>query len=172
MRDLNPFVINTSGLKTGTHKFDFNIDNKFFEGFDYFDFKSAKLKTKLTLEKKETILNLTFETKGNIKVPCDLSMEVFEMFSLSSFSLVVKYGEMYNDESDEILILPHNSNQIDISQYIYEMVVLSVPYKKIHPGIKDGSLKSDILEKLKLFQPKEKKQLEHDSRWNKLKDLL
>jgi uncharacterized metal-binding protein YceD (DUF177 family) len=100
-------------------------------------------------------------------------MENFKMPVLTNFSLTIKFGEIYCDESDEILILPHGSHQIDISQYIYEMVVLSVPLKKIHPGIKDGSLNSDILERLKLLQPKEKETpSEYDSRWDKLKDLL
>jgi|TARA_B110000438_G_scaffold303632_1_gene366103 uncharacterized metal-binding protein YceD (DUF177 family) len=173
MGGLNPFVIKFAGLKEGSHKFNFKIDTKFFEGFDYFDFKSAELETKLELEKQETILNLMLKTKGDILVPCDLSMENFKMPVLTNFSLTIKFGEIYCDESDEILILPHGSHQIDISQYIYEMVVLSVPLKKIHPGIKDGSLNSDILERLKLLQPKEKETpSEYDSRWDKLKDLL
>ena len=173
MSGLDPFVINFASLKSGSHNFNFNIDNKFFEGFDYFDFKSVELETKLELDKKETTLNFLFNTMGNILVPCDLTTEDFKMPLLSNFNLHVKFGEIYNDESDEILILPYGSHQIDISQYIYEMVVLSVPLKKIHPGIKDGSLNSDILERLKLLQPKEKETPSvQDSRWDKLKDLL
>ncbi len=173
MRGLNPFVINFAGLKRGKHSFSFVIDIKFFEGFDYFDFKSVELETKLEFEKQERMLHLFFETKGEISVPCDLSMEYFEMPILSKLNLAVKFGKIYNDESDEILILPHGSYQMDISHYIYEMVVLSVPLRKIHPGIKDGSLNSEILVKLKLLDPKEKNMpSESDSRWDKLKDLL
>ena len=173
MIGLNPFVINFAGLKSGSHNFNFNIDTKFFEGFDYFDFKSVELETKLELDKQQTTLNFLFNTNGNILVPCDLTTEDFRMPVLSNLNLHVKFGEIYSDESDEILILPYGTHQIDISQYIYEMVILSVPLKKIHPGIKDGSLNSDILERLKLLQPKEKETpSEYDSRWDKLKDLL
>ena len=46
----------------------------------------------------------------------------------------------------------------------------------IHPGIKDGSLKSEILEKLEELSPKtldEKENSEEiDPRWDKLKKLL
>jgi uncharacterized metal-binding protein YceD (DUF177 family) len=173
MTGLNPFVINFAVLKRGKHSFSFVIDIKFFEGFDYFDFKSVELETKFELEKQERMLHLFFETTGKISVPCDLSMEYFEMPVLSNFNLAVKFGKIYSDESDEILILPYGSHQIDISHYIYEMVVLSVPLRKIHPGIKDGSLNSEILERLKLLEPKEKKMpSESDPRWDKLKDLL
>jgi len=57
MIGLNPFVINFAGLKSGSHNFNFNIDTKFFEGFDYFDFKSVELETKLELDKQQTTLN-------------------------------------------------------------------------------------------------------------------
>jgi uncharacterized metal-binding protein YceD (DUF177 family) len=53
------------------------------------------------------------------------------------------------------------------------MVVLSLPQKRVHPGIEDGTLKSEIVEKLKALEPKEKHlKGSEDPRWNKLKDLL
>jgi uncharacterized metal-binding protein YceD (DUF177 family) len=53
------------------------------------------------------------------------------------------------------------------------MIVLSVPQKKVHPGIAEGTLKSEVLEKLKYLQPQEKTPSDGtDPRWDKLKDLL
>ena len=56
------------------------------------------------------------------------------------------------------------------------MIVLAKPAKCIHPGVKDGSLKSDILEKLKDYYIDSDNQKnvseEIDPRWNKLKNLL
>jgi len=75
-----------------------------------------------------------------------------------------------------LLILPHGEHQIDISQYVYEMIVLSVPLKRVHPGIKDGSLKTPVLDKLKELSGNEKKEViqeeNTDPRWDKLKKLL
>ena len=52
-----------------------------------------------------------------------------------------------------------------------------MPTKRVHPGIKDGTLQSDILKKLEELSPKgleEKEQTEDtiDPRWNTLKKLL
>ena len=51
-----------------------------------------------------------------------------------------------------------------------------MPIKKVHPGIEDGSLDSDILKKLKELSPKEKTEdkntEETDPRWDTLKKLL
>jgi uncharacterized metal-binding protein YceD (DUF177 family) len=46
----------------------------------------------------------------------------------------VQFGEQFNNDNEELLILPHGEHQIDIKQYIYEMIVLSVPLKRTHPG--------------------------------------
>ena len=71
------------------------------------------------------------------------------------------------------MILPHGEHQLDLSQYMYEMIVLAVPLKKIHPGIADGSLKSDVLKKLDELSPEKKKDIkETDPRWDDLKKLL
>ena len=51
------------------------------------------------------------------------------------------------------------------------MIVLSVPIKKLHPGIKNGTLKSNILKKLEELSPKSNIKVK-DPRWDKLKDLL
>ena len=74
-----------------------------------------------------------------------------------------------------MLILPHGSYQVNIQQYIYESIVLALPSKRIHPGVKDGTLKSDILEKLEELSPKGKdisEETDIDPRWDNLKKLL
>ena len=48
------------------------------------------------------------------------------------------------------------------------MIVLTLPVKRVHPGIKDGSLKSEILNKLQEYKVKENT---IDPRWAKLKEL-
>jgi uncharacterized metal-binding protein YceD (DUF177 family) len=90
---------------------------------------------------------------------------------------VVQFGEAYNVDNDELLILPHGEHQIDVSQIIYEMIVLSVPQKRVHPGVKDGTLDSEALRKLKDLEvkqvkPETEKENETDPRWDKLKQLL
>ena len=62
---------------------------------------------------------------------------------------------------------------VDIISYIYELIILAIPLKRIHPGIEDGTLQSDIVKKLRELEPKEENlNGGEDPRWNKLKDLL
>ena len=177
MKQLNEFIIPFIGLKLGKHQFEYQIDNTFFENFDYDEFESSAIKVDVVLEKKSTMLEINFKSKGTIYVPCDLTGEMFDLPIKGKFKLIVQFGPEFNNDKDELLILPIGEHQIDISQYIYEMIVLSIPLKRVHPGIKDGTLKTPALDKLNELrindQKKETIQEENtDPRWDKLKKLL
>ncbi len=168
------FTIPFSGLKQGKHEFKYEIDNTFFESFGYDEFNDAKINLSVSLNKLTTMMELSFKGSGVVNVNCDLTSEPYDQEIGSTLELIVKFGEDYNDEDDEILILPHGEHQVDISQYAYEMLVLAVPHKRIHPGVEDGTLDSDVLQKLNELQPKETRQNkeESDPRWDELKKLL
>jgi uncharacterized metal-binding protein YceD (DUF177 family) len=174
MKPLKEYTIPFVGLKAGKHNFEYQIDNKFFEYFEYDDFNNAKIKTKIVFEKKTTLLELHFKVSGVVNVNCDLSNEPYDQKIKGEFDLVVNFGNEYNDEEENILIIPHGEYEINVAQYIYELIILSVPIKKVHPGVKDGTLKSEILKKLEELSPKgiEEESEDIDPRWNTLKKLL
>jgi uncharacterized metal-binding protein YceD (DUF177 family) len=175
MNNLKEYLIQFVGLKLGKHQFDYQIDNSFFEHFDYSDFNAVAIKVDVVLEKKSTMLELIFKYKGTVNVPCDLTNEDFDLPIKGTFKLIVKFGDSFNNDNEELLILPHGEFQIDVSQYIYESIILSVPLKRVHPGVKDGTLKSKAIETLNNLSPKESKEEENkdiDPRWNDLKKLL
>ena len=174
MKKLNDFIIPFIGLKPGKHQFEYQVDKAFFENFDYHEFEAASVKVNLTLDKKPTLMELHFKHKGTVTVPCDLTSEVYDQPVKGQFMLIVKFGEEYNADSDELLILPHGEYQVDVAQYIYETIVLSVPLKRVHPGVKDGTLESVALKKLDELAVKEEhpETDESDPRWDTLKKLL
>ncbi|MCK0133266.1 DUF177 domain-containing protein [Arenibacter sp. S6351L] len=168
------FIIPFSGLKQGKHEFEYTIENKFFESFEYDEFNGANIKLDVTLNKMSTMMELEMKARGTVNVNCDLTSEPYDQKIKADLELVVKFGDEYNNDNDEILIIPHSEYQINIAQYVYEMLVLAVPLKKVHPGVLDGSLKSDVLDKLEELQPKDTKENKEDidPRWDALKKLL
>ncbi|WP_353777166.1 YceD family protein [Winogradskyella sp. 3972H.M.0a.05] len=176
MRDLKEYTIPFVGLKLGKHHFEYEIDNSFFEHFEYDEFNAVSIASELLFEKKTTLLELSFNVNGSVNVNCDLTNEPFDLPIDGEFKLVVKFGSDYNDDNEEILIIPHGEYEINVAQYIYELIVLSVPQKKIHPGVEDGTLESDILKKLEELSPKldenNDKSEDIDPRWQTLKKLL
>ena len=166
------FNIPFAGLKVGKHEFGFEIDNTFFEGFDYTEFNAADVEVLVIMDRFTTMLELEIKAEGTVNLNCDLTSEPFDQKVEAALDLVVKFGEDFDDEDDEILVIPHGEHQVNIAQYIYEILVLAVPPKRIHPGVVDGSLQSDMLKKLEELRPREtRNSKETDPRWDALKDL-
>ena len=178
MKQLNEFLIPFAGLKLGKHQFEYQINKAFFDSFDYDDFESTAIKVSVVFEKKNTMLELNIKHNGTVYVPCDLTNEMFDLPIKGKGRLLVQFGEAYNDDNDELLILPHGEHQINISQFIYEMIVLSIPLRRVHPGVKDGTLNTESLQKLNELRVEEVQEEKNkaaeniDPRWDKLKQLL
>jgi len=173
MKDLKKFSIPFVGLKEGNHAFEYQIDNTFFEAFKYEEFNNADVKISIAIEKKSTFLKLNFKAKGFVNVLCDVSLEPYNQKINTNLPLLVKYGEEFNDENEEVLILPYNAFEVDVSQYIYEMIVLAVPSRRVHPQVKDGTLETEATKKLKELEITEEKTADNaDPRWDKLKNLI
>ena len=176
MKPLKDYIIPFVGLKVGEHHFDYHIDNTFFNYFEYDEFNAVDVKLDLKFEKKQTLLELYFSASGTVNVNCDSTNEPYNQAIDDQFKLVVKFGNEFNNENEEILIVPHGEYEINVSQYIYELIVLAVPAKRIHPGIEDGTLQSEILSKLEELSPNKDKKTKSpediDPRWNNLKKLL
>lgn len=173
MKSLKEYDISFVGLKIGNHNFDYQVDEKLFENYQYDEFNNVKADVALLLRKNANSLELDLQAKGTVNVQCDLSCEPYDQIFEGKFHLIVQFGETFNDDHDEILILPASEHTINIAQYIYELIVLSVPAKRIHPGIADGTLKSDLLDLIRELNPEyhTKKENEIDPRWDNLKKI-
>ncbi|WP_438972394.1 YceD family protein [Polaribacter sp.] len=173
MKDLRQFNIQFVGLKEGKHEFNYAIDNKFFEAFNFDDYNSTSIKVSLHFIKKSTLFELTFVAEGTVEVPCDVTNEMYDQEIDSELPLVVKFGPEFNNDNEEILILPHEAYEFNVAQFIYEMIVLAVPNKRVHPKVVDGTMESEALNKLKELEIKEEKTVETtDPRWDKLRNLI
>lgn len=173
-----------SGLKLGSHSFEYEINDSFLDIlFDYHDLPGLQAHVNVELNKQNTMLEFEFSLKGEIPATCDLSNRPYVQSIANEFTLVVKFGEAYNDDDDVILILPHGEYEINIAQYIYELIVLSIPTKFIHPDIVNGELDDETRDLLEKYMPHSDEEVreeeeddegddEIDPRWSKLKDLL
>src|SRR5690554_5744446 len=154
MKELKEFTIPFVGLKLGKHQFNFELNKAFFEHFEYDEFNNAAINLNVLLDKTSTLLEFTLTFDGRVNVACDITNELYDQEISGSYKFVVKFGEEYNDENEDLLIIPHGSYEVNIQQFIYESIVLAMPSRKIHPGVEDGTLKSDILDKLEELSPK------------------
>ena len=141
--------------------------------FDYHEFNEVSQRVSVRLQKKSTLMELHFLSQGTVNVNCDITDEPFDLPTESSLNLVVKFGETYNDDNDELLILTQGEHTLSVAQYIYEMIVLSVPAKRINT---QATNLSEVLDTIDSFSPKELEVAADDSqtdpRWDELRKLL
>ena len=168
------FDIQFSGLKDGVHTFEFQLTESFFETFDNEEFNAVAAKAVVNLHKKPTLMEAEFSLAGHVNVNCDLTNEPFDLAVSNHFQLVIKFGSAFSDDHDDMIVLPHGSHQFNVTHQLYELVVLSVPQKRVHPGVEDGSLNSEVLDKLDQLKPSSNIHAslsETDPRWDALKKL-
>ncbi len=172
---LNAYSIHFKGLKVGKHTFNFEVDSKFFDEFEEGEIKQGKLQVDVMLNKQSQMLDMTFSIDGLVEVVCDRCLEYFDIPISYKGSLYVKFGEEKADEGEEIIILTNDDSEINVAQYIYESICLSLPIQRYH-GMKGTKTKcnKEMLKKLKslLLNDSKKEETEDvDPRWSKLKDI-
>ena len=173
MNRMKEYNIVFSGLKLGMHHFEYQLNKEFFSLFEFDEIDSPELLVKVEFEKKSTMIDLHFALSGHFNAVCDVSNREFEQEVSNEFELVVKFGEEYNNEDDIVLILTHGTYELNLAQYLYELAVLAIPAKNIHPDVENGKMDDEINEMLDLYSGKSANSNENatDPRWDKLKEL-
>lgn len=164
MKKQKDFIIPFKGLSTGAHEYLFEIDDTFFDSFEYFESEKGKLDVKLDLIKESSLLDLHFHIKGNVTLSCDRCLGVFDNPVDGDFRLVIKFGDIFAEESDEVVVLPLTESNIDVKQYLFEYINLLLPIKRVHQNENDCD--PNMIEKLQNHE-----ELETDPRWDALKNI-
>jgi len=163
LKALKDYIVQFVSLKQGTHYFEFDVDNKFFEEFDCFDFLSSSFKVELEFIKQSTMMLLNFNFSGAITVPCDRCLEDVIIPVSGAEKLIVKFGNEVYDGTDDILIIPENEYEINVAQYIYEFIEINIPQKRAHS---EDECDVETLNKLNELTIKNEKSI--DPRWSGL----
>ena len=165
MKALEEFVIPFMGLKEGVHDYSFDIDEGFFESFEYSEVKQGDVHVDVSMEKQERMLIFSFSIQGEVELPCDRCLAPLNLPIEGKYRLIVKFGQEYEEESEEILVIPETDSRINISSFIYEYIILLLPYKRVHPEGED-LCDREVIDKLN-----EHSEQTTDPRWEALKDL-
>lgn len=165
------YSIPLAGLKEGRYTYQFDMGDDFFEAFEESEVKKGILKADVTLDKRGSLLELRIVINGEVEVMCDRCLDFFRMNISSSNKLYVKRGEEWDDSDPEMLTMPADEFNFDLSQYFYEYIHLALPLQRVHPVDKEGRSTCDpeMLKKLKEHVIEDKKST--DPRWDELKKL-
>ncbi len=129
LKYLKQYRIPFSGLVSGKHKFEFDIDDKFFDCFEHSLVKKGKLKAEVELQKQENMLIVIFEITGTIQLTCDICLSEFDSPLNFNERVLVKFTEDdWENDTEEVITLSKTDYEFDIATLLYEYINVRVPY--------------------------------------------
>ena len=148
------YQIAFSGLSSGTHVFDFQIDDKFFELVDDKEISGGKVSALVTMAKEERMMDLHLDISGKVKVSCDRCNEPMDVEVKGNERLIIKLGDHYYEESEDVQVIPDTAHKFDLGPFLYEYIHLLLPIRRVHPEDEKGNSQCDpeIIEKLKVIK--------------------
>ena len=153
-----------------------NIGHCFFDAFEYSLVKEGTLKATVELDKQETMLLLNFHIMGTIQLNCDKCLSSFAQPIEIKERQIVKFAEDDLESDDlEIIVLNRKESEIDVSEMIYELINVAIPYvNNCEQAGQDQSCDPEMiatLEKLASGNATEENEKTDDPRWAALKKL-
>ena len=145
MKHNREFEIAWQGLKPGIHEYSFSVGDDFMkEHHAPEEYREWQADVKLRFDKQNNFFQMHFDVAGSVVVACDRCGDEFPLQLWDEFDLMVKLtGDADDDEEQEeeadIVFIPRHETVLDISKWVYEFVMLSVPLQKVHPDDKNGN---------------------------------
>ena len=134
MGKFSQYKVQLANIADGSHEYDFVCDTEFFREMENPDVSDADIKVHLDLVKKHEAYDLTFHCKGTMKIPCDRCLDPMTHDVDAEYHIKVKYGDRYDDESDDLLVIPWNETSLNVAEMLYDTIMLTIPLRHVHPA--------------------------------------
>ncbi|MBP7273608.1 MAG: DUF177 domain-containing protein [Saprospiraceae bacterium] len=131
MNPLLPYMLPISGLQNGVHEYTFDVDDTFFSCFDNALISSGNFNVSLRLDKRFDMMLLYFQFDGYANTECDRCLTSIQLPLSGEQTLIVKTASAESEEDDIIYITP-DTPTLDVSQYVYEIISLTMPLIKVY----------------------------------------
>lgn len=143
------FVIPINGLTPGRTKFEWRVGKEFFVSFGNTEIIDADVLVSVEAEKATGYIGVDCDADGVLTVACDRCLADLEIQVCLSFKLSLKYevqsDEDANDGDREVICLPPDNTDFDMSQIIYDYLCLSLPIQRFH---KDGECDCEVADRI------------------------
>lgn len=176
------FKLPLKAMPAGSQEFSYHLDKQFFINMESSDVYDANLDVHLAVNNRGGVYELEFTVTGNVTLICDRCLDNLEQEIDTDYHITVKYGDCYNDDSDEVLEIPESDNYLNVAYIIYDTVELAIPLKHVHaPGKCNRAMSAKLNKHRALIASEEDAESADeliddteesiDPRWNELKKL-
>ena len=131
MEETKRYTIAYRGLRSGLHDFHFKVDGGLFRAYGSTEIKDGDCDVSVALERGLEDCNVPIHYEGQ---------------------LLVKFSDEVHEYDGEVMWLLPMEDEVDLTQYIYESIVLALPYQRVHP---DGECNPEMLERFRIVSDEE-----------------
>jgi len=172
MNILGHFTVPYKGMGNGVHNLEFNIDDEFFKSFEASHLNNGKFKVLVELDKRHDSSVISFDIDGSTLTNCDRCLESIHLPMYGDYILHVKHSAE-GESNDEIMYIHPETSKLDLSQVIYEFILLSMPIIKSYDceNDEDPPCNFELLNKLNNSNDSEENSKSDNSIWDSLKNL-
>jgi len=163
-----------SGIGDGIHDFSFELNQEFFASQEHSEIENGQIEVQVALEKKTGLFSLHFYLRGEVEVICDRCLEPFMTKIESEQTIFVKMGDTAGEIDDDVIMIHRDDHEIEVSQYLYEFILLALPYQRIHSDDEHGvpGCDPEMIRILEEHRAGEEKNDQTDPRWDSLKGIF
>lgn len=144
------FIIPLDGLAAGRKEFFWQAGKEFFESFDNSEILDAELVVRASAEKSGRYVGVDCNVEGTVTVECDRCLDDLPMPVDVEILLSVKFSEAESSDEHqegerEVIFVPEDNADLDMSQIIYDYVCLSLPMQRCH---EEGECNPEVMSRL------------------------
>lgn len=171
MYSLESLKIDLAGLKEGVTTFEYDLGDAYFEAVDAPEVRRGDIHASVSVSRSGGVFRLGVHTEGTVSVPCDICLDDMEQPVSADNTLTARIGEEYSEDED-LITVGKDDPLLDISWFVYEFIVLSVPIKHVHtPGKCNPAMIKALEEHSAARSGEGDGERPVDSRWSELEKL-
>lgn len=147
MGKFTEFKLMLKSMPKGINTFEYRIGKQFFVNMENAEVRDADLQVTLKVNYNGVFYDFDFKVDGTVTILCDRCLDDLVIPIEATYHTVVKYGESYDDSSDEMLVIPESDNSLNVAYMLFDTVMLAIPIKHVHPLGKCNKAMSALLKK-------------------------
>ncbi len=141
MTTTDKYTIDYQSMTNGTHSLDLTVDGGLFEAMESNEIMGGECRVHVGLVKSEAGLDAVVSLDGDVTVECDRCLEPCSVPVKYEGELKVRFSDEVKEYDGEQLWLAWGE-KLSLAQYLYESVVVSLPYRRVHP---DGGCNPEMM---------------------------
>ena len=142
---MSNYIVEFNGLGEGRNTFEYDLNNDFFAALEQSEIHGGEVKAEVTLRAKSDGYKVGWKMRGEVFVSCDRCTADMPMPVEAEAEYDIVFSNTA-DDTDTLIVLEEDSLAIDLSWYLYESVLLSLPFIRKHED--DSECDEDMREAL------------------------